>query len=761
MSDRTTPSIENFRAYDPAPKERYDDRRLEGEDDPHALIPNAVVDPRDPQRILIAHTRLMSLFTAELDRQSYNRKEMEVDEDFVDHEQWTELEAELLEEIGYTPMTINVVATTVNWLLGTERRGRTDYKILPRRKEGGQAAELKSHLLKYIADVNRTEFAWSKAFAEAIKAGVGWIECGVQNGDDGEPIYERAETWRNMLWDSAALEDDLEDARYQFRFKWMDVDQAKSFFDGEDAHAAITLAAETAVDLITDGYDDPGDSHENYLNQWNGAGAGIELVERPRVRMIEAWVKLPVKETRMRGGDFRGEIFDPHSPGHVDEINTGRATLAESVTSRMFVIIFTSAGIVWHSPSPYRHNRYPFTPIWGYRRAKTRQPYGIVRGLRDLQRSVNKRHAHALHLLVHERVVMDQGAVDDIGEMEREIGRTVSIIEKRPGYFLQFDKQTDLSAANLELMSTAINLIQQASGVTDESLGRTTNASSGKAIIARQEQGALATAPLFDNLRLARQLHGEKMLSLIEQFVSEEKSFRVTNKRGNANHVTVNDGLPENDIVRTKADFIISEDQAQATLRQANALMLGEIFSKLPPEIMVQMLDLWLELMDIANRDEIVKRVRSINGQDDPDADPDAPNPERDAREAMKVAEQEYQIKLALAELAKVEGEAAAKAEQARKTGAEADKLAQGDPMENIGTMKAALEYALTLINAAPAADTADAVLAEAGYVGANAAGIAAGAPDPSLVPPPEPTAPGEPGQSPAMTQPAIPPAME
>ena len=57
----------------------------------------------------------------------------------------------------------------------------------------------------------------------------------------------------------------------------------------------------------------------------------------------------------------------------------------------MFVVIFTSSGIVWHSPSPYRHNKYPFTPIWGYRRAKTRQPYGVVRGLRDLQRSVNKR----------------------------------------------------------------------------------------------------------------------------------------------------------------------------------------------------------------------------------------------------------------------------------------------------------------------------------------------------------------------------------
>ncbi len=730
MSDG--PTIENFTRRDPAPRDRYDD-------DPRALLPDAIANPDGPLPLQIAHTRLYSLFTAEMERQGDNRREMETDEDFKDHEQWTEAEADLLEEIGYTPMTINVIATTINWLLGTERRGRTDYKVLPRRKEGGAAAERKSHLLKYISDVNRSEFAWSKAFGEAITAGVGWIESGVQDDEDGEPIYERSETWRNILWDSASIEDDLSDARYLFRFKWMDEDTAKAFFP--DHHEHITNAAETAIDLVTTQADDPSESHERFLENYGGSPAGVELTERPRVRMIEAWVKLPVKERRMRGGDFRGEIYDPYSPGHVEDVQTGRARLVESVTNRMFVVIFTSAGIVWHSPSPYRHNRYPFTPIWAYRRAKTRQPYGVVRGLRDLQRSVNKRHAHALHLLVHERVVMDEGAVDDIGELEAEIGRTITIIEKKPGYHLEFDKQTDLSAANLELMSTAINLIQQASGVTDESLGRTTNAVSGRAIVARQEQGALATAPLFDNLRLARQIHGEKMLSLIEQFMSEEKSFRITNKRGVGQFFTVNDGLPENDIIRTKADFIISEDAAQATIRQANVAMLGEMLPNLPPEVVVAFLDLVFEMMDIPNRDEIVKRMRAINGQEDPDADPNAPDPERDARNAAKQAEQEYQIKMALAQLAKVEGEAAAKAEQARKAGAEADKLAAPNPAENIATLKAALEYALVLINAAPAADTADAVLAEAGYIGAQSGMIAAAAPDPSLLPQPEPGA--------------------
>jgi len=47
--------------------------------------------------------------------------------------------------------------------------------------------------------------------------------------------------------------------------------------------------------------------------------------------------------------------------------------------------VFTVAGLLWLGPSPYRHNRYPFTPIWGNRRGRDGLPYGLIRGLRDIK----------------------------------------------------------------------------------------------------------------------------------------------------------------------------------------------------------------------------------------------------------------------------------------------------------------------------------------------------------------------------------------
>ena len=94
----------------------------------------------------------------------------------------------------------------------------------------------------------------------------------------------------------------------------------------------------------------------------------------------------------------------------------------------------------------------------------------------------------------------------------------------------------------------------------------------------------MATAKLFDNLLFASQVHGDKLLANVEQFMSEEKQFRIANMRGKPEYVTINDGLPENDITRCKADYIISESAWHASSRQAAADELLETMTRMPLE---------------------------------------------------------------------------------------------------------------------------------------------------------------------------------
>lgn len=687
---------------------------------PEAPLPVETPAPKndlDAGKKIELHRLLLSYYRQELDRQSENRFQMAIDADYYDSIQWSEQDAATLKDRGQAPIVYNVIAQTVNWIIGTEKRGRSDFKILPRRKDDSRAAELKTNLLKYLSDVNRLPFSRSRAFEDAIKVGIGWLEDGAQDEDDGEPLYSRYESWRNILHDSASTELDFSDGRYIFRSKWVDVDVAKAMFPGREAQidsAVVDASLYGSFDMV-DG-DVPMDYMEFDRTNYSVART-LVTHKRRRVRLIECEYRVPERVQRLRGGDFKGEIFDPTDPRHIDALQTGQSSVASKVMMRVRLAHMTVKDLLWEGPSPYRHNRFRFTPIWCFRRDRDNLPYGIIRAIRDIQDDINKRASKALHILSSNKVIMDEGALPDgmtLDEFAEEVARPDGILIKRPGKEMVINAERDLAAPHLELMSRSINMIQQVGGVTDELLGRTTNAVSGIAVQRRQEQGSLATNKPFDNLRLAVQMQGELQLSLIEQFMTDQKSFRITNQRGSPEFIDVNDGLPENDITRTKADFIVSEADWRATMRQAAAEQLMEMIAKLPPQIGIMLLDLAIENMDLPNREEITKRIRSATGMKDPDATEMTPEEQQQMQAAA--VQQQLQMEDIMATLAEKKAKAA-------KTEAEAVRAKLAAEREEALTMQTRVDATNTAMTAAQAvvmmptiAKVADGILQEAGW---------------------------------------------
>ena len=669
------------------------------------------------------HRRLLCLYEDELDRQADNRQDMAIDADFYDSIQWREEDAKALRDRGQVPLVYNVIASSVNWVLGTEKRGRTDYKVLPRRKDGSKPAERKTQLLKYLNDVNSGAFTRSMAFEEAVKCGVGWMEASVQNEDDGEPVVVRYESWRNMLWDSASTSKDLQDCRFVSRSKWVDLDIAESMFP--DRIGILRASAGGNYSYGIDSYGDEAmDSQENDLDGYSSVRNSVYGSRRDRVRLIEMWFKKPIKVMRMVGGDFSGEVYDQDdpSPGHLQSIKAGEGVPSVRVMMRMHVAIFCDTGMLYVDESPYRHNDFPFTPIWCYRRGRDNQPYGMIRSMRDIQEDINKRASKALYILSTNKVIMDEGAVDDLDEFEEEVSRPDAIIVKKQGKELVINAERELAPAHLDLMSRSIAMIQTLSGVTDENMGRSTNATSGLAIGRRQEQGAMTTAGIFDNLRFAVQLHGQKELSLIEQYFTEKKSFRITNMRGTPEYIDINDGLPENDIARTKADFIISDQDWRATIRQAQSEELFALLQQLAPvapQVAIVMLDLIVESMDVSNRDELVKRIRQVTGMRDPDAEEMTPEEQQAEMEKQAAAQKQAEIQErgAMAAIAKTESEAQKNISAAQKDAASTQQINVETALTGIQAQMEALSAAIQALTVPGAVRVADGMLHEAGYV--------------------------------------------
>lgn len=667
----------------------------------------APTDPLDGDDAMDLHGRLLGYYQRELDRQNDNRIQMAIDEDYYDNDQWSEADAEELRERGQAAICYNVITQSINWVIGSEKRGRSDFKVLPRGKEDAKPAQKKTQLMKYLSDVNRTPFNRSRSFEDAVKVGVGWIESGVTERDNGEPIYNRYESWRNILWDSASTEFDLSDARYIIRIKWVDLDVVTAMFPtrAELLERSASMSERFGTDLAN------GDEVMDFAEDERetlARGVSDHSASRQRVRMIEVWFRKPERVQKIVAGQRMGEEFDPNDQGHVDLVQGGQSIVAERMMMSMNLCIMTTSGICYMGRSPYKHNRFPFIPIWGYRRGRDNMPYGMIRAMRDIQDDINKRASKALYILSTNKTIMEEGAVDNMAEFMEEVSRPDGVIVKKSGKSLELNVDRDLAPAHLQMMSQSIGMIQSISGVTDEQMGKTTNAKSGVAIQARQDQGSKSTSKLFDNLLYAFQLDGEITLSLCEQYTTEAKQFRITNQRNTPEFIDVNTGLPEDDITKTKADFIVSDTEWRASLRQAQSEQLAQMMPTLPPEVQMVVLDLLIEGMDLPNGEEMVKRIRQITGMRDPDAT--ELTPEEQAAQEAAAKQAQLQEQMAQAQLRNLNAKSTKDEVTAQKT--------------MVDTVASSVDAQLKAVEAAQVATlnpailpVADALLHEAGYV--------------------------------------------
>jgi hypothetical protein len=658
------------------------------------LRPDAPAHVLDGPEARKLHSKLMGWYEAERERQSENRMQMAIDEDYYDSIQWDPEDARVLMERGQAPLVMNKIKPTIDWIIGTEKRNRIDFKILPREEGDVKGAEIKTKVLKYVRDVNNCAFHRSRAFADACKVGIGWMEDGITTEPGEELLYSGYESWRNMLHDSFGNTYDSKDWRYVFRGKYIDTDIAKAYFHGR----ADVIELESV-----DGYTHIDDEDENWFMGVNLAGAEVPQTHsrravlnssgnlnnsRDRVKLIECWYRVPEIRQIMRGEVFDGVEFDRNNPEHQKAVKQEAVSMHAAVKMSIRVAVMTKTHMIMDMPSPYKHNRFPFTPVIAYRRGRDGSFYGPIRPLRDPQDDFNKRHSKALFILSSTVIVADHDAMDygdgtdgsggDWDELREEVSQPNAMIIKKKNSELKLERDNALAAQHIDLMSLDAQMIQDTAGVTDDNLGKRTNLTSGIALERRQEQGSVLTTELYDNLRFASDVQGKIQTSLIEQFYSEKKVMRVVGKHGKGfEWLKVNDVDPDtgeiiNDITAYQADFIIDQQDYHQSMRQAMFEQSGEMLDKIArfnPQAALALLDVWVELGDIPNRDEFVDRIRKINGQRDPDEEltPDQQQ-ELEAKRHEEAAAKQLQMEMAMAEL----GEKQAKA---LKLNAEAEKI--------------------------------------------------------------------------------------
>lgn len=684
------------------------------------------------------HDQRKGWFLTEAHRQATNRARMARCEAFYDSEQWDYLDAQTLKERGQDPIVYNEIKPTIDWLIGTERRVRVDFVVMAdagahdeeEDEDADEDAQTKTKLMKWLDATNMAHFERSWAAEDAFKGGMGWIEVAIRGDRTGAPIYVGHESWRNILWDSQCQRRDLQDARYLFRIKVVDFDVALAIFPDKRDQLERCIQTGDTLQVFSEWMGGLGATLTG-LDQFGGIDDPLDYMTskpidmfnaRKRVLLLECWSRDPVPRK-------------PNADG-----------LGDPVEFQINVSIMTEHDTLIEVKSPYLHDRFPFIPVWAYRNKRTGLPYSPIWPLIGPQTGLNKRMSKSLFEANANQIEIEEGAINgsvmDLEELRAEYddphGMPVLAAGALSGQRVRKVDHMGKTQEQLLLAEKDSSMIRSMSGVNADNRGERSNVQSGKAVLAKQDQGSLLTAELFDNLLHARQQEGEITLSIAEQGMLAPRVFPVPGGKP-GERVRINQPQPDgsylNDLSKRRAKFTVGEQAWKQMYAEAAFESLFDVLSKLAtaaPMAVINLLDIVFDMHpNLPRKRQIVERMRQINQQADPDG---KLTPEQQAAQAQKAAVEKAKFEAMMAKLIADVHEAQAKGEKLR-----ADAMSS-----RLSAVYDAAQAAAMFASMPEVASATDSLLKSAGFEDKN--------PDDGLIDTPPPAAP------PALPQPGLDP---
>ncbi|EMF9519539.1 portal protein [Escherichia coli] len=572
------------------------------------------------------------------------------------------------------PMTIhNLIAPTVDGVLGMEAKTRTDLVVMSDEPDD-ETEKLAEAINAEFADACRLgnmNKARSDAYAEQIKAGLSWVEVR-RNSDPFGPEFKVSTVSRKeVFWDWLSREADLSDCRWLMRRRWMDTDEAKATFPG------MAQVIDYAIDdwrgfvdtTVTEGQPSPLMSAWEEYQSWDRKEN--EWLQRERRRVLlqvvyyRTFERLPVIEL----SNGRVVAFDKNNLMHAVAVASGRVQVRVGRVSRIREAWFVGPHFIVDRPCSAPQGMFPLVPFWGYRKDKTGEPYGLISRAIPAQDEVNFRRIKLTWLLQAKRVIMDEDATQlSDNELMEQIERPDGIIKLNPARKNQksvadvFRVEQDFQVASqqFQVMQESEKLIQDTMGVYSAFLGQDSNASSGVAISNLVEQGATTLAEINDNYQFACQQVGRLLLAYLLDGLKKRRNHAVVINRDDRQRrqtIVLNaegdNGELTNDISRLNTHIALAPVQQTPAFKAQLAQRMSEVIQGLPPQVQAVVLDLWVNLLDVPQKQEFVERIRAALGT------PKSPDEMTPEEQQAAQQQQELQMREMAGRVAKLEAEAA------------------------------------------------------------------------------------------------------
>lgn len=569
---------------------------------------------------------------------------MQQDDQFVAGEQWDSITKKEREREGRPCLTYNLLPAFTRQIVNRIRQDRPQLRVKPVESDRHQTPDIKNvqgtqdytladvynGILRNIEHLSRADQAYDTAATHCVWHGYG-VFIGNNRPSASDPfvqdlVIERVRDPYTVLLDPGAQAADFSDAQDAFMYENMTQDAFRLKYPEA---TSLTLSTGVSSTLYADFYDRAGVTVITYY--W------VDHVEDEVIKMSNGKVHYmsDVEDVLDEMAELKGVYPMRDQRGKVMRKATRRPVV-------MWQKMTASEMLTEPTETPFR--MIPIFPVLGDELlVNGRVEYSsAVRDAKDAQKSYNYWRTAATETIALAPKAPFIVTEDQIRGRQRQWSQAnksavpylaYNFVEGQPVPTRAAPPQP--AAAELAQAASDAQDMQAIIGLHEADLGAESNERSGRAIQARQRQGAIGTFTYPANLGRAMEAMGRCFLDAIPVVYDSQRVVRVrlpddTEDFVEINQVTVDRTTGKeritHDLGYGRYDCVIDTGPSYQTLREESIDAMLELLKVLPPEVVPAVVHLMVKEMGFPGSDKVAIVLRkmlpdNLKSEDDRAAD--------------------------------------------------------------------------------------------------------------------------------------------
>jgi hypothetical protein len=512
-------------------------------------------------------------------------------------DQWDE--TDLTKRRGRISVTVNRCPQFVKQITGEMRQNKPAIRILPvDDKTDPELAEVYSAIIRHIESKSKAHRVYAKAAEQAVIGGIGWFRILTDYCDEKsfeqEIVVRHIRNPLSVVCDPGAVELTRSDAA------WMIVSELIAEDTFKAQYPKAKLQGFDGVDFTN----------------WRTADKKIRVAEY-WVREEESRDLLLLSDGSTRYGDELTDVDMAVMDGLGVTIINKRKAKAHKVKC------YKITGIEILETYDWAGSYIPVIPVIGEEIEVGDEVFrhGLVYPMIDSQKAYNFARSAMLetvasqpkspYLVTAKMVANHKKAWDGLNE------GNPSVLPYEPDPLATQGPRRiappNFASAWYQEALTADGDMKATTGIYDASLGKQSNETSGRAIMARDQQGETASYVYVDNESAAIEHAGEIMLEMIPHIYTGERVVRMMGEDGAIEgYARINTMLPDgtvfNDISVGQFDLEVTTGPAFATKRMEAADKMMQLVQSVPAIGQIGA-DMIVKALDMPYGDKLAERL--------------------------------------------------------------------------------------------------------------------------------------------------------